>query len=57
MIGSLLYAMMLCTRPDLSIQQLSRFNSNHTNAHFQAVKTSFLVPGYSDDGFYMLKQR
>jgi transposase InsO family protein len=42
MIGSLMYAM-LCTRPDLSyaIQQLSQFNSNPTNAHFQAAKRVF----------------
>jgi hypothetical protein len=39
MVGSLMYAM-LCTRPDLAyaIQQLSQFNANPTNAHFQAAK-------------------
>ena len=39
MVGSKMYAM-LCTRPDLAyaIQQLSQFNSNATNAHFQAAK-------------------
>jgi uncharacterized OB-fold protein len=38
-VGSLMYAM-LCTRPDLAypIQQLSQFNSDPTNAHFQAAK-------------------
>jgi hypothetical protein len=42
MVGSLTYAM-LCTRPDLAyaIQQLSQFNSNPTNAHFQAAKRVF----------------
>src|SRR5271170_1037327 len=42
MVGSLMYAM-LCTRPDLAyaIQQLSQFNSNPTNAHFQAAKRVF----------------
>src|SRR5271154_4750077 len=42
MIGSLMYAM-LCTRLDLAyeIQQLSQFNSNPTNAHFQATKRVF----------------
>jgi transposase InsO family protein len=42
MVGSLMYAM-LCTRPDLAytIQQLSQFNSNPTNAHFQAAKRGF----------------
>ena len=39
MVGSKMYAV-LCTRPDLAyaIQQLSQFNSNATNAHFQAAK-------------------
>jgi hypothetical protein len=39
MVGSVRYAM-LCTRPDLAyaIQQLSQFNANPTNAHFQAAK-------------------
>jgi Reverse transcriptase (RNA-dependent DNA polymerase) len=42
MVGSLMYAM-LCTRPDLAyaIQQLSQFNANPTNAHFQAAKRVF----------------
>lgn len=42
MVGSLMYAM-LCSRPDLAyaIQQLSQFNSNPTNAHFQAAKRVF----------------
>jgi transposase InsO family protein len=42
MVGSDMYAM-LCTRPDLAyaIQQLSQFNSNPTNAHFQAGKRVF----------------
>jgi hypothetical protein len=42
MVGSLMYAM-LCTRPDLAyaIQQLSQFNANPTNAHFQAAKRNF----------------
>lgn len=42
MVGSVMYAM-LCTRPDLSyeIQQLSQFNSNPTNTHFQAAKRVF----------------
>src|SRR5271170_4861562 len=42
MVGSLMYAM-LCTRSDLAygIQQLSQFNSNPTNAHFQAAKRVF----------------
>jgi hypothetical protein len=42
MVGSLMYAM-LCTRSDLAyaIQQLSQFNSNPTNAHFQAPKRAF----------------
>jgi hypothetical protein len=42
MVGSLTYAM-LCTRPDLAyaIQQLSQFNANPTNAHFQAAKRVF----------------
>src|SRR5271155_4741048 len=42
MIDSLMYAM-LCTRLDLAyeIQQLSQFNSNSTNAHFQATKRIF----------------
>jgi Reverse transcriptase (RNA-dependent DNA polymerase) len=42
MVGSLMYAM-ICTRPDLAyaIQQLSQFNANPTNVHFQAAKRSF----------------
>ena len=42
MVGSLMYAM-LCTRPDLAyaIQQLSQFNANPSNAHFQAAKRVF----------------
>jgi hypothetical protein len=42
MVGSLMYAM-LCTRPDLAyaVQQLSQFNANPTNAHFQAAKRVF----------------
>jgi Reverse transcriptase (RNA-dependent DNA polymerase) len=61
MVGSLMYAM-LCMRPDLAyaIQQLSQFNSNPTNAHFQAAKRVFrylqgtqttgLVYGKHNDG-------
>jgi hypothetical protein len=42
MVSSVMYAM-LCTRPDLAyaIQQLSQFNANPTNAHFQAAKRTF----------------
>jgi Reverse transcriptase (RNA-dependent DNA polymerase) len=41
-VRSLMYTM-LCTRPDLAyaIQQLSQFNANPTNAHFQAAKLIF----------------